>query len=391
MCGIVGVINHKQSGLSADDRNVFKRLLYIDVERGPDSTGIFSVSNGGKVDLLKSAEPSYDFLKHKEVDELIGRAYSNGTFIVGHNRKATQGSIKDENAHPFAEGNVVLVHNGSLWNHRSVEDVDVDSRAIAMALNKANNNVTEVFNKLKGAYACVWYDNLTQSLNFFRNKERPLFFYEINGTTFFASEWLMLYYATMKEGIKWDSDKCIPLEVHQHLRFTKNKYGGASPKNAPIDIVIEENTNFQQAHPAGTTKTDGQKDGKDTQDATTKISLNQRKKFRDQFHAFLQKSRKQQFVTFIPADYADAGGDKKWLIFGDIADSPEHVIGCASVEGLTEEQVMELCGMEETLQLESKILSHHADHKRLVFQINVQIDPEYIKAFQATPTENRMH
>lgn len=357
--------------MSADDRNIFKRLLYIDVERGPDSTGMFNIANNGVCDLLKEASPSYDFLKNKEVENLLQKAYNCSTFLVGHNRKATQGSIKDENAHPFVDGNIVLVHNGSLWNHRSVENVDVDSHAIAMALNKTDNDVEDTFNKLKGAYACVWYDNTTESLNFFRNKERPLWFYEDTNTTFFASEWLMLYYALLKEGVKWDKDKCTQLEVHKHIKYLKKPDGGASKAEAPVDITIEE-------PPYSFTKAQETKTGPNEQIGveTSKekgVSLSQRKKFRNQFQNFINKNKVGSILSFIPEDYT--GDDKKWIILGTIVGAPQHISGCAVLEGVPEEEVLDLCSQNGRVILQTVLSNYMLDHKNMLFQLNLKIPP----------------
>ena len=379
MCGIVGIINHKRNGISATDRNIFKRLLFLDVERGPDSTGMFVIQNTGQATLLKKAVPSFDFMKDKEVDDLLNKAYGNGTFVVGHNRKATQGSIKDENAHPFAEGRIVLVHNGSLWNHRTVADVDVDSKAIAMELNKKNNNVTEVFNHLKGAYACVWYNDEDSTLNFFRNKERPLYFYKDINTTFFASESLMLYYALVREGIKWETDKCVPLEVHKHVSFAMEKHGGSkSPKQVDVDIT----EGFTQA--PTTTGGQTQTGGTGKEQASAKgdhISLSQRKRMRNQFQAFLSKHKIGSEVSFIPEDVLPSKGG--WLIVGRVEGAPDYVIAMAHVSDMKEDQVMEMCVTPDDMPLSAVTTSYTLNHKQMEFQLDVKINAQILSAFRA--------
>lgn len=342
------------------------------MERGPDSTGMFSVANDGTTDILKEAVPSFSFMEKDPVKDLLKKAYNCSTFLVGHNRKATQGKITDENAHPFVDGNIVLVHNGSLWNHRSVEQVDVDSHAIAISLNKSENDVEEVFNKLKGPAACVWYNNANKSLNFFRNKERPLFFYDAGGTTFFASEWLMLYYALMKEGVKWDHEKCTPLEVHKHLQFTKKEDGGASKISDDVDIKIEEShVVFTQGQDQA-----GRVDTQTTGNANNggAISLQTRKKMRNQFNNFVQKNKKNTVISFVPEDYS--GGDGSWVVLGSIKNAPQHIQGCTILDGFKEEEILDMCSQDGELVLDAAIDDWIVDHKKMIFQLNVKLLPK---------------
>lgn len=372
MCGIVGLINHKPNGLSKDDENIFKRLLYIGVERGPDSTGVFSVANDGTTDILKEAVPSFSFMEREPVKDLLKKAYTCSTFLVGHNRRATQGKVTDENAHPFVDGNIVLVHNGSLWNHRSVEQVDVDSHAIAISLNKSENDVEQVFNKLKGPAACVWYNNTNKSLNFFRNKERPLFFYNAGSATFFASEWLMLYYALLKEGVKWDNEKCTPLEVHKHIQFFKKADGGASKISDDVDIKIEESSPVFTQDQGQTGRVDTQTTGNINNAGA--VSLQARKKMRNQFNNFVQKNKKNSIISFVPEDYSGAAGS--WVILGSIKNAPQHIQGCTILDGFKEEDVLEMCSQDGGLVLDAEIEDWVVDHKKMIFQLNVKLLPK---------------
>lgn len=350
-------------------------MLYIDVERGPDSTGVFSVANDGTTDILKEAVPSFSFMEKTEVKDLMKKAYNCSTFLVGHNRKATQGSIKDENAHPFVDGNIVLVHNGSLWNHRTVESVDVDSHAIAISLNKSENDVEGVFNKLKGPAACVWYDNTTKSLNFFRNKERPLFFYDAGSTTYFASEWLMLYYALLKEGIKWDNDKCTSLEVHKHIQYTKKEHGGANKNTDSVDIVIEEPTTVFTTGQAQSGRTDVQTTGQNGVETIERgVSLQTRKKMRNQFTNFVQKNKKNAIVSFIPEDYS--GTEGSWVLLGSVKGAPQHVLAAAALDHMKEEDIVEMCAQKEELVLPATIEDWVIDHKKMIFQLNLKLLPK---------------
>ena len=48
--------------------------------------------------------------------------------------------INDQNAHPFVENNIILVHNGVVYNHKKHEDTEVDSHAIVHMINNMGAN-----------------------------------------------------------------------------------------------------------------------------------------------------------------------------------------------------------------------------------------------------------
>ena len=137
MCGIVGLISRRHNGFISKNAEMFTQLLIADTIRGDDSTGVFGVTSGGSVDVLKGDTNGYVFTKSQNYSTIKNKIRSHYHIIVGHNRKATKGQITPENAHPFHEGNIVLVHNGTIWNSDDLnKDVDVDSHAIAHALNE---------------------------------------------------------------------------------------------------------------------------------------------------------------------------------------------------------------------------------------------------------------
>lgn len=214
MCGIVGMVSKNQTGFTKQDQDIFRTLLYVDAVRGEDSTGIFGVNKYGNLEFLKSATDPTTFLKTKSYKDFDDKIYSKFKMVVGHNRKATFGTIKDENAHPFVEGNVALVHNGTLFNHKnSLKDVEVDSHAICHSI--AEHGYKETFKKINGAFAISWYDAESKTLSLVRNKERPLSIFETPTTWYFASENLMLYWVLLRHGIAFELIKKFDLEPNE--------------------------------------------------------------------------------------------------------------------------------------------------------------------------------
>ena len=110
MCGIVGYTGPKQCGEILLDG--LRKLEY----RGYDSAGI-AVLDGGEIVIRKSEG------KIARLLELVARAPLSGTCGVGHTRWATHGRPSDDNAHPHKTGQVAVVHNGIIENHRTLKEL----------------------------------------------------------------------------------------------------------------------------------------------------------------------------------------------------------------------------------------------------------------------------
>lgn len=200
MCGIVAAISKGQNGFGYKDDAVFSQLLYANALRGFDSTGLYGVKMNGNLDMIKEASPAAQFMQDREAQNFIKDIYHKYRIVVGHNRAATKGAVKDENAHPFIEDHICLVHNGTLFGHRRLANVDVDSHAITHAL--AKDDFREVIPSLDGAFALIWYDAKEKKLHITRNKERPLWVITSPTVDFIASEPKMLEWICERNGLK---------------------------------------------------------------------------------------------------------------------------------------------------------------------------------------------
>lgn len=112
MCGIVGYLG---------EGNVYEILikgLHRLEYRGYDSAGVALVTPSGKLNIYKAkgkVEALESYCGDKDVDASVG---------VAHTRWATHGEPSDCNAHPhFSEdGNIALVHNGTIENYKLLKD-----------------------------------------------------------------------------------------------------------------------------------------------------------------------------------------------------------------------------------------------------------------------------
>lgn len=210
MCGLVGVASPQ---LTDQTKKAFYEMLYLDVVRGEDSTGVAAVANAfaaePSVEVFKSLGAASDFFwEHGKNSRDRSLTNKPVNIFIGHNRFATQGAINVDNAHPFEFDNVVGAHNGtcvkwSMKDFHGYKEFDVDSQIIYSQLSHTGS-IDSVWADVEGAMALVWWDKTTKNLKMIRNKERPLIicYADDDKTVFWASEWWMIYVAAMRQGIK---------------------------------------------------------------------------------------------------------------------------------------------------------------------------------------------
>lgn len=261
MCGIVGFITTETKKGENDRAKFLKQALIIDTLRGDDSTGAFGVGHNkffddGTAYWYKALGGGEHFVDQKEYWENFADV-SPYRCVVGHNRAATMGSVDTDSAHPFQEGPITLVHNGTLTSTyhlpRSLaelgKEVEVDSHAICH--NLATHSVEEVVAGLYGAFALVWHDARDDSINVVRNSKRPLHFglNKTKDTLYFMSEGEMLslldariglgissiHYPTEGLYLKWLPDTPLSEPITKELDLFEDNYwqraGGYSSPN----------------------------------------------------------------------------------------------------------------------------------------------------------------
>jgi predicted glutamine amidotransferase len=200
MCGLVGVVS---KNLSFKHHEVFQQMLVFDTVRGFDSTGIAAIGKSGWV-VEKEVLTAAEFLELSGYNARPFSHFKNNPFaLIGHNRKATQGKIVPENAHPFEFENIVGAHNGTIPTHnllkfKGYSKFDIDSQILYNEIDTFS--IEDVWAKTNGAMALSWYDKRTDRVHLIRNKERPLFIAQSkdNSAMFWASEPWMIRVATSR-------------------------------------------------------------------------------------------------------------------------------------------------------------------------------------------------
>lgn len=203
MCGIVGVISGYSNGFTQVEANAFQDMLFIDTLRGWDSTGVFGGDGWGNIQIHKAALHGADFVCTKEFDTWKDELVRRGLFAVGHNRAATKGVVKDENAHPFCvDDKIILCQNGTyIGDHSHHKKTEVDTEAVAHVLSE-NEDIATALQKINAAYALVWFNTATESLYIIRNTQRPMWIAETTvGGWMFASEPQTILYSASHSNV----------------------------------------------------------------------------------------------------------------------------------------------------------------------------------------------
>lgn len=182
MCGITGMLIHEENGYNNSQMEMLMSSMFMNQLRGGDSTGIVAISNKGDVNTLKSVGTPQELWMTKEWDEIYKEIFRKGKITFTHGRAATKGTVNQENAHPFwiekpnKNGAIVLVHNGTLHAYQTLPGLDkhnVDSEWLTSQI--ATIGAEEALSHINGPIATIWWDSELNTINCYRNHERPLF------------------------------------------------------------------------------------------------------------------------------------------------------------------------------------------------------------------------
>jgi ferredoxin-like protein FixX len=229
MCGLVGWISGEKASDALDRRKFIDQALILDTVRGGDSSGVFVVENSWKpdqapfADWRKQCSGGHEFVISDGYKGLFDYGKTmDYKYCVGHNRSATVGGVVLDAAHPFTEGPITLVHNGTVKKeYTSEKELANDSHGICWKLSKESPET--VIKELDGAFALIWHDARDDSLNFVRNAQRPFHMAKSagNDTIYFASEAEMLYWLDRRLVLKLQD--IVQLKPAHWLKFTPPK------------------------------------------------------------------------------------------------------------------------------------------------------------------------
>jgi hypothetical protein len=272
MCGIVGVFGE----LTGKHEKAFKDMLILDQLRGRDSTGILSVKrhDPSVVHIAKQVGGPEELFQDKRFDQCFAGQLN---VLIGHNRWKTQGAVIRRNAHPFEFDEVAGVHNGTLKNQWKLEEgntFQVDSEALYNHINM--HGARDALRTAVGAIALAWYNKKHETVNLFRNKERPLWLCNDKDrkVVFIASEPWMIEGAMLRNGIDmYDFPYQLGEDYMMSIPVAKGtgvlgKATVSKVEYPKVEMVAQNNTL------GVTNKSVGKDDGKDgTNQVSSQLSL----------------------------------------------------------------------------------------------------------------------
>lgn len=196
MCGIVGYIGE------GNVYDVLVKGLHRLEYRGYDSAGIALVNPDGKLNVYKSmgkVSNLESFCQDKDLSATVG---------IAHTRWATHGEPSDCNAHPHysEDGNLALVHNGTIENYKVLKDAliqhgcqfksETDTEVLVQLIEyiRIKNNcelteaVREALRQVVGAYAIAVIEKNNPDCIVAARKSSPLVIGIGDGETFLASD-----------------------------------------------------------------------------------------------------------------------------------------------------------------------------------------------------------
>ncbi len=217
MCGIIGYIGNKQSGVDI----IIDGLKHLEY-RGYDSSGIAFIENN-------------EVIVKKEVGRIsnLEKLLNNNktSLAIGHTRWATHGKPTKANAHPHKQGIITLVHNGIIENFMEIKEEllskgytfnsDTDTEVASAYIDylyKINKDMIKVLSlasqRFIGSYAFGIINEEEKDILYALRKDSPLIIGIGNNENFIASD--------VPSILKY-TNKYIDIDNNEVIKLTKEK------------------------------------------------------------------------------------------------------------------------------------------------------------------------
>lgn len=228
MCGLTALIG---TDISQADVLGFQKLAQLSSLRGQDSVGFYDYHLSPKHNEKECRyykELGSAGLYFAEGGRWDNSFYWNRYFakknifnapvvLVAHARAATKGAVEKKNAHPFHQGNILGVHNGTIHTHFEGRDkFETDSEALFAYMNEhGEQKGLDMVNQLwSAAYALMWINLKERTFNIARNSDRTLYYmkHKHKDACFLSSDKLFLAAVLQYIGKDFDEPQMVPKE-----------------------------------------------------------------------------------------------------------------------------------------------------------------------------------
>ncbi len=222
MCGIVGYVGQSNA------YDILIKGLHRLEYRGYDSAGVALINSDGNMNVYKSTG------KVSNLEAFCADKNLNGGTGIAHTRWATHGEPSDCNAHPHysEDGEIALVHNGTIENYRLLKDAliqngctfrsETDTEVLVQLIEyiKKHNScelldaVREALRQVVGAYAIAVIDKNNPHTIIAARKSSPLVIGIGEGEMFIGSDATPIVEYTKK--VVYLNDNEIAVVSDQH-------------------------------------------------------------------------------------------------------------------------------------------------------------------------------
>lgn len=244
MCGIVGFITAEKEKGAYRRASYLQQGLIADTLRGEDSTGAYFIEHGNQQDTgigwCRDIVDGYTFVQtNPYFSKYLGKGEQHA--IIGHNRAATIGGVHMGAAHPFQEGPITLVHNGTLHQTgtlpKSQTMLKAENDSHAICYNLEIEGIETLAGKLDGAFTLIWHDARDNSLNIVRNEKRPIHLAKVKDerTLLIGSEADMIHWLAKRNKLRIE-EMATPAPG-QWLKFD---HGSITPQIKEVDLYEDD-------------------------------------------------------------------------------------------------------------------------------------------------------
>lgn len=212
MCGLFGGYSSWLSELEKQNVTLLGGLSFT---RGLDGTGMAHVERNNKKYSYHSSKALLNpvsFFNHTNTQMVLKK--TNLCILMGHARQATLGEKTIHNTQPICTKDLIVCHNGTVLRFKGKDEEDSDSRNLSVYLDE--HGIEETINEIgQGSAALTWLDKKKNTLNFFRNINRPLWILSLKSgaTIYWASEKWMLDVLKDKSANSFAEAYMLPIDT----------------------------------------------------------------------------------------------------------------------------------------------------------------------------------
>jgi glutamine phosphoribosylpyrophosphate amidotransferase len=231
MCGVLGITIQDYSDKYYE---LIRNLFIQSMIRGKHATGVSYVKNK-KIHTIKESIPADEFINKQDLESW--RNEDGNLYCIGHVRYSTSDLRYNQ---PFSNDKLAIAHNGVISQEPSSTWFDTfgyrtetenDSELI-LHMTEDNQNPLHYHNTSM-AVCSIYAD---KRICAYRNHERPLYYYNDDARTIFASTKDILF----RSGIDCNVRKTRMFEIYNVNNFMLGSFSSAEHNWLKSEFNIED-------------------------------------------------------------------------------------------------------------------------------------------------------